>query len=256
MVLKRHKIDVLGVEVDDISEEKAISGILALALDRKNFHQIVTVNAEMVMMARRNPEFAKILRNSDLAVCDGQWLVWAKLIMGGNERDRITGVDLVKNLCELSAEKAITVGFLGGFDGVANDVFKRQKLVTPGLKLAYAGPDFETISREMRLEEELVGKIRADILFVAYGMGRQEFWIWENRKTVNFGVAIGVGGAFDYLAGVKKRAPKFLQKSGMEWFWRLLAEPSRLWRMRVLPIFLVLVLANLVKNYFIKFQKS
>ena len=208
------------------------------------------------MLGRKNAKFAKILANADLSLADGVGVVLAKLIFGGKVHSRITGVDLVEKLCQRASEKAIVVGFLGGFGDVAKIVEKRQKSASPGLKLAYAGPDLETISHDLRLDKADLAKKRVDILFVAYGMGRQEFWIEKHKKLLNVGVAIGVGGAFDLLAGVKKRAPVFWQKAGMEWFWRLLMEPSRFRRMSVLPIFLVLVLVDFVKTRFLKFQKS
>lgn len=94
---------------------------------------------------------------------------------------------------------------------------------------------------DSRLKKALNGAGRIDILFVAFGMGRQEFWIRRNRERVNVGVFIGVGGALDYLSSVKKRAPELLQDIGFEWLWRLFWEPARIWRMRVLPAFSFLV---------------
>jgi len=253
MALKRSRVDILGVGVDDFSEEKAVLRMVKLGMDRKNFHYVVTVNAEFVMLARRDPKFARILANADFALADGAGVVLAKLILGGKIHQRVTGVDLVQKLCRAVKDYSITVGFLGGFGDVANVCAKRQKLLHPRLKVAYAGADFATIGCEMKLKPAKVAKMRADILFVAYGMGRQEFWIEKNKKLLNVGVAIGVGGAFDFIAGVKKRAPEFLRKAGMEWFFRLLMEPSRIKRMSVLPIFMTLVLANFAKNLFKKF---
>ncbi|MBI2327982.1 WecB/TagA/CpsF family glycosyltransferase [Candidatus Curtissbacteria bacterium] len=238
------QVDVLGVRVDDISEKSAISKILQLARDEKGYHLVVTVNSEIVMLARRNPEFSQILKNADLCLADGAGVVWAKLIFGGKIHERLAGVDLVQKLCQRSAKKTIGVGFLGGFGDVANMVSERQKLQNPGLKVVFAGPNEEVIGQQLKLKGQNFQKVRVDLLFVAYGMGRQEFWIAKNKNRLNCGVAIGVGGAFDYLAGVKKRAPIFVQKWGMEWLWRLVMEPWRFWRMRVLPVFLVLVLAK------------
>lgn len=238
---KRPKIDVLGVKVADISQKKAVKDIISMVKAYKNGYCVVTVNSEFVMLARQNRRFLDVLNKADLAVADGSGVVLAKLIFGGKAQDRIAGVELVEKLCQESAKNVITVGFLGGFEEVADMAAKRQKAVNPKLIVAYAGPGDPSMGYDLRLKEQLDAVGRIDILFVAYGMGRQEFWIWRNRKRLNVGVFIGVGGAFDYLSMVKKRAPLLWQKWGMEWLWRLAAEPWRFWRMRVLPIFWVLV---------------
>lgn len=248
-------INVLGVKVGDINGKTAISRILTLAKDTKGYHHVVTVNAEFVMLARRDPNFAKILERADLALADGVGVVLAKLILGGKAHSRVTGVDMVDKLCAESAKKAIRVGFLGGFHGVASEVSKRQKAKHPGLKVVFAGPGDEAIGQDLRLKAPIFGRKRIDLLFVAYGMGKQEFWIRENIKNLNVGVAIGVGGAFDYISAVKMRAPRLMQGLGLEWLWRLMAEPARIWRMRVLPIFAVLVIWQFLREK-IKAYKS
>lgn len=236
------KIRVLGVDIDDISEEKAISKILKLARDPKGCHMVVTVNSEIVMLAQKDSDFSKVLKNADLSLADSVGVVMAKLILGGKAHSRITGTDLVDRLCASSTNKPIRVGFLGGFHDVADRVSQRQKSKYPGLKVGFSASGNPTIGQDLRLRREIKACGRLDILFVAYGMGKQEFWIARNLKYLNVGLAIGVGGAFDYIAGVKKRAPVFVQNLGLEWLWRLAWEPRRLWRMRVLPVFFVLVI--------------
>lgn len=243
MVLKRRKINVLDVNVDDISQELAVDAIVKMAKSRKKGQYVVTVNSEFVMLAKRDPKFRRILNGADLAVADGQWVVWAKLIFGGKEHDRVTGVDLVEKLCEVCSKKSITVGFLGGFGDVAEKVSKRQVIEHPGLKVVLSEPGDPAIGYDLKLKEKISAKGGVDILFVAYGMGQQEFWIERVRNKLQVGVFIGVGGAFDYLAGVKTRAPKLFQNLGVEYLWRLAMEPSRARRMlRVFPLFWVLVL--------------
>lgn len=242
MRIKRSKINILGVSVDDISENQALSQILKLAKDTKKCHIAATVNSEFVMLARKNPAFSKILNNADLAVADGAGVVWAKQTLGGKFQNRITGVDLVEKLCAECAKKAITVGFLGGFANVAEIVANRQKQQNPGLKVVLAEPGEPTISYDSRLKKQFSQIGRIDLLFVAYGMGKQEFWIARNKNNLNVGVFIGVGGAFDYISMVKKRAPRLMQKLALEWLWRLIAEPRRAGRMMVLPLFASLVL--------------
>lgn len=244
------RVNVLGVKVDDISEKKAVDAIVKMAKEKTGNHYVVTVNAEFVMLARRDPTFLEILNNADMAVADGSWVVWAKLILGGKEHGRVTGVDLVEKLCENCRDLPIRIGFLGGFDNVAERVKKRQIAANPGLKVVLAEPGDPSIGYDSKLGECFNEIGRVDILFVAYGMGQQEFWIKRNQKRLNVGVFIGVGGAFDYLSTVKRRAPKWLQNSGFEWFWRLMMEPRRAGRMlRVFPLFwIILVFQYLTKR--------
>ena len=246
------RVNILGVAVSDISENSAIEAILAMSRDRNKGHQVVTCNPEFVMLARRNADFAKILSAADLVVADGKGVVLAKLLLGGKEQMRITGVDLVEKLCEESAKSAIAVGFLGGFGRVAEVVAKRQRGKNPKLLVTLAEPGDPAIGYDLRLRRLINAKKRIDILFVAYGMGQQEFWIERNRKFVNVGVFIGVGGAFDVLSTVKRRAPRFFARWGLEWLWRLFWEPARIWRMRVLPVFAILVFGQWFLR---KFQK-
>ncbi len=243
-------IHVLGVKVGDINEKTAISRILTLAKDTRGHHYVVTVNSEFVMFARRDPNFARVLESADLALADGTGVVLAKLILGGKAQSRVTGVDVVDKLCRQSAKRAIRVGFLGGFGGVASDVSKRQKAKFPGLKVVFTESGNPTMGQDLRLRKAISAAGRIDILFVAFGMGKQEFWISRNIKRLNIGVAIGVGGAFDYISLVKKRAPKLMQTVGMEWLWRLVTEPVRIWRMRVLPVFAVVVIGQFLREKF------
>ena len=242
------KINVFGVNIDDISTDEAVLMVLSLAEAKNKGKYVVTVNAEFVMLARRNRQFARVLANADLALADGKWVAISKLIMGGKAHDRVTGVDLIENVCRKVGDLPIRIGFLGGFGGVAQEVAKRQKKANPKLKVDFAGPGEETIGSNLRLKVPNFAKKRIDILFVAYGMGRQEFWIDAMRKKLDVGVFIGVGGAFDLLAGVKKRAPGRVQNLGLEWLWRLVQEPGRAWRYRVLPVFFLMVVLQFLKK--------
>lgn len=239
---RRHRINILGVQVDDVSEKDVIDAVLAMAKNPKKGNFVATVNSEFIMLARKDPEFANILASADLAVPDSWGVVISKLIFGGKVKNRVTGVDLALKLCAKCADLPIAVGFLGGFHTVAKEAAKRQMTTNPGLRVVLAESGNPAMGHDLRLRQLINGAGRVDILFVGYGMGKQEVWIKRNLKHLNVGVAIGVGGALDYLSDTKKRAPVFMQKSGLEWLWRLVNEPTRIGRMRVLPVFLVLVL--------------
>lgn len=244
------RVNVLGVGVDDISLVDAVDRVLNLAKSPSRGRYVVTINPEFVMLAHRNAKFAQILAESDLATADGVGVAKARLIMGGKVQGRITGVDLIENVCKMACEKAIKVAFIGGFGSVAGEVAKRQISKCPGLRVVFAKPGEPTMSHDLRLKREFDEIGRVDVLFVAYGMGKQEFWIDRMKDKLDIGLYIGVGGAFDFIAGKKFRAPVVLQKMGLEWFWRLMLDPARIWRMRVLPIFAILVFADFFKKKF------
>lgn len=247
-----NRISVFGVGIDDLDKKEVEREILKLARQPGKGHYMVTVNSEFIMLAHRNSDFARILSNSDLSVADGWWVAKSRLICGGKAQDRITGVELVEMLSKLSVSYPIRIGYMGGFGDVAAIVAKRQLESHRGVRIVYAGPGVSTMSLDSKLKAELDAIGRIDVLFVAYGMGKQEVWIDKMKDKLNIGLYIGVGGAFDYIAGKKKRAPKFLQNLGLEWLWRLLLDPVRIWRMRVLPEFFLLVVIKILKNKFSK----
>ena len=241
------RINVFGVGVDDLGKREVEREILRLAKAAGCGHYLVTINSEFIMMAHRNRKFAQILANSDVSVADGWWVAKSKLICGGSSQDRITGVELVEMVSKIANDKPIRIGYMGGFGDVAALVAKRQLVKYSRMNVVYAKPGESTIGRNLKLKSELEAIGRIDVLFVAFGMGKQEFWIEKMRDKLDVGLYIGVGGAFDYIAGKKKRAPVFLQKMGLEWLWRLILDPVRIWRMRVLPVFLILVILKFLK---------
>ncbi|MBI3341818.1 WecB/TagA/CpsF family glycosyltransferase [Candidatus Curtissbacteria bacterium] len=248
--LKRHKINILGVEVDDVSEKEAVDDIIGLARDKMGHNFVATVNSEFIMLAKKDQNFKNILDSTNLNLPDSTGVVVSKLILGGKVQNRVTGTDLIEKLCQKCADFPITVGFLGGFGNVAETAKQRQMAKYPGLKVAFAASGDPTISYDLRLKKAISAAGRVDILFVAFGMGSQEFWIMRNKGALNVGVFIGVGGGIDYISGHKTRSPGFLQKMGLEWLWRLFQEPQRIGRMAVLPVFAILVFWQFLSQKF------
>ena len=240
------RVNIFGVGVDDISKEEAVAKIIKMATEKTTGHYVVTVNTENLMLAKRDPKFLEIFQKADLSVADGWWTAKSKLVFGGKEQSKISGVDLLKLLCSACAKKAVTVGFLGGFASVAEIVSKRQVLANPGLIVRLADAGSVNQNYALKLKTKLIAVGGVDILFVAFGMGKQEAWIAQNRKQLPVGVFCGVGGAFDYMAGVKRRAPTWLQNIGFEWLWRLLWEPTRIWRQRVIPVYFCMLVGKIL----------
>lgn len=245
---KINRINVFGVGVDDLDKDEVEREIVKLVKKPGKGCYLVTVNSEFIMLAHRNRKFARILAKSDISVADGWWVAKSRLICGGKAHDRVTGVELIEMVSKISANNPIRIGYMGGFGDVAAIVAKRQENAHKGMRVVFESPGVNTTGSETRLKLELDAVGRIDVLFVALGMGKQEFWIDKMKDKLNVGLYIGVGGAFDYLAGKRKRAPEFLQNIGLEWLWRLLLDPARIWRMRVLPQFFLLVVAKFLKN--------
>ncbi|MCS6848019.1 MAG: WecB/TagA/CpsF family glycosyltransferase [Anaerolineae bacterium] len=234
--MKPRSVEILGVRVDDVTYREACDIAEAL-IRRGGAHQFATVNPEFIMAARDDDEFRQVLASTALNVPDGAGVVWAAGRRGVKLRERVAGVDLMLKLCALAARHRWRVFFLGAQPGVAERAAAALVLAHPGLMVAgaYAGSP--------RREEEMaiVARVRAaqpQLLFVAYGAPAQDKWLARNLPLLatvagdDAGggiVGMGVGGAFDFIAGVQKRAPDWVQRANLEWLYRLVRQPWR-WR--------------------------
>lgn len=219
------RVVILGVAVDNLSEDEAVARIEAM-IEAGGAHQICTVNPEFVIEAGRNPAFATALAEADLCTPDGVGLLLAARYLGRPLRGRVTGVELTRRLAALAAARGYRVFLLGAAPGVAAAAAAALERESPGLHVVgcFAG------SPEARHEPflgQLIAAARPDILLVAYGHPRQELWIARNQARLGVAVAVGVGGTFDYLAGRVPRAPGWLRRLGLEWLYRLACQPQR-----------------------------
>ena len=168
-----------------------------------------------------------------MVLTDGMPLIWASRLLTVPLKERITGVDLFQQACELAAERGYSVYLLGGSPGAAENACARLKSQHPRLKIAgwechpyeFGNNPVENIQVQNRIRES-----GAEILFVGLGAPKQEKWISAYGRDAGVGFAIGVGGTFSVVAGEVRRAPVWMQRSGLEWFWRVLMEPRRLWK--------------------------
>lgn len=227
------KINILGVKIDNITMDETVARVEAMLADGKK-HQVVTPNPEFVMLAQKDDEFKKILNQADLAIPDGIGLVWASRILSSKLKERVTGTDLMLRLCERAAQQGWRIFLLGGESGVAARAAEKLKIQSSKLKIV-------GVCEGGSLEDRKAVIPPTDFLFVAYGAPKQEKWIVENLPRIPVKVAMGVGGAFDFIVGKQKRAPVFVQNLGLEWLWRLLQQPWRARRQLALIKFLVLV---------------
>jgi N-acetylglucosaminyldiphosphoundecaprenol N-acetyl-beta-D-mannosaminyltransferase len=204
---------------------------------------VATVNPEFVMRARRDETFRRVLESAGLCLADGVGVVWAMRRQGCRGQQRVAGSDLLPRLAELCARRGWRPFLLGAQPGVAEAAARRLEARVPGLRVA----GFHAGSPWPRDDEESLSRIResqADLLLVAYGHPRQELWIDRNRDRLAVPVALGVGGAFDFLAGRRRRAPLVVRRAHLEWLWRLALEPWRARRMAVLPLYALAVLRS------------
>jgi N-acetylglucosaminyldiphosphoundecaprenol N-acetyl-beta-D-mannosaminyltransferase len=209
-------------------------------IERGGPHLVVTVNPEFVMRAQRDRDFARVLASADLCLPDGNGVVWAARRHGCDLREPVAGVDLIQPLAAMCAARGLRLFLLGAAPGVAAELADRLRQANEGLEVSAhsGGPDqshdTETLHR--------IHDHRSDVLLVAFGAPAQEMWVDRLKNRLGVSVAMGVGGAFDYLTGRVPRAPLWMRRARMEWLARLVRQPWRVRRMAVLPMYALKVL--------------
>ena len=233
---------VLGVRVDCVDMAAALARIEGFVESGRR-HVVATVNPEFVMRAHDDRDFARVLEAADLCLADGSGVVWATRRQGCGLATPVTGVDLIPPLAALCAGHGFRLFLLGAAPGVADELARRLRAEHPGLQVAaHSG------SPDPSSDAETVGIINAErphVLLVAYGAPKQELWIDRvGGRLEGVAVAMGVGGAFDFLTGRVPRAPLWMRRVGMEWLFRLGYQPWRIRRMAVLPVYALRVLRS------------
>ncbi|MBT9176352.1 MAG: N-acetylglucosaminyldiphosphoundecaprenol N-acetyl-beta-D-mannosaminyltransferase [Firmicutes bacterium] len=226
-------VDVLGFKIAPLTMAQAVERALQLIVLRRG--QIVTANAEILYTAVTDESLGRVVQAAELVIADGMGVVWGARFTGQKLPERVSGYDLLHALCQSAGERGLRVYLLGGEPSVAEAAAARLKELYPRLTVAgiHHGYFAETES------DALLAAINAaqpDFLFVALGL-RGERWIYD-RKAVLACPAMQVGGSFDILAGKAVRAPRWMQRSGLEWAYRLFKEPKRLKRIWALPLFM------------------
>jgi N-acetylglucosaminyldiphosphoundecaprenol N-acetyl-beta-D-mannosaminyltransferase len=232
---------ILGVRVDCLDTKETLERIEGF-VGAGRLHQVATVNPEFVMRAQKDREFARVLEGAELCLPDGTGVVWAARRQGCALREPVAGTDLVEPLAALCAQHEFRLFLLGARPGVADGLAARLAEANPRLKVAAHSGDPDPSGDEESLRR--ISDHRTDVLLVAYGAPTQELWIDRLRSRLTVSVAIGVGGAFDYLTGRVPRAPTWMRRSGLEWLHRLAYQPWRLRRMTVLPLYALKVLST------------
>ncbi|HEY52299.1 MAG TPA: WecB/TagA/CpsF family glycosyltransferase [Caldilineae bacterium] len=233
-------VAILGVPIHPVTYESWLD-LVADFVASGAPHQICTANPEFVMTAQRDPQFMAVLQNADLVLPDGAGLLWAAKRQGQALPERVTGSDGIYQLAERAAQVGWRLYLLGAGPGVAERTAEILQQRYPGLNIAgtFAGSPSEADY------PEIAARIKAaapDILLVAYGAPKQDLWIAEHMQDLQTPVGIGIGGAFDHVTGVRRRAPNWLIRLNLEWLWRLVTQPWRWRRQLQLPKFVWRVL--------------
>ena len=226
-------VHILGVRIDDVTFPEMLR-ILSDLVQSGGAHQISTVNTEFLMNARRDSGFAQVLRNTTLNVPDSTGILWGARWLGHPLRERVTGSDGIYLIAELCARQGLRLFFLGAAPGVAKRAAHLLTLKFPDLIVCGTHAGTPSVADEEATVQR-VRDARADVLLVAYRQSDQEKWIARNLEKTGAAVTMGVGAAFDFVAGEQKRAPSWMQRLGIEWLGRLIREPWRWRRMLVLP---------------------
>jgi N-acetylglucosaminyldiphosphoundecaprenol N-acetyl-beta-D-mannosaminyltransferase len=241
--------EILGVFVNHLDYEEACDKIIKLALDRKSSY-VCIANVSSVVEANYNIRFREIINGSDLVTADGMPLAWGLRFQGARKQKRISGTELTHLICEKSEQSGILVGFYGATEETLQSMSENLKNKYPLLNIVYKfSPPFRDLAEKE--DAGIINQINNSglkILFVGLGCPKQEIWMASHKNKIS-AVMIGIGAAFDFISGSKKRSPVWMQNLGLEWFYRLVIEPKRLWKRYLVgnTIFFWLVFKKAVK---------
>lgn len=228
---------VLGCPVDVLDMDSAVERLAAIVEEHRRGRVtqpalVVTLNAEIVMRARRDPGFARLVRNATMVVPDGAGVVNALRRRGYVQAQRVAGPDLLVAYAERAAQLGHRIALVGAAPGVAAAAARKLLQRCESLQIAVADDGDPNTTTARR-----VGITRPDVVFAAYGAGRQEQFLVQHLTAMGAAAGVGIGGGLDFIAGMVRRAPRPVQNAGFEWAWRLLCEPWRIRRQAVLPLY-------------------
>ncbi len=245
------KFNILGVDISAISFGDACF-LIEEYINSKKKGYICTCPVNTILECRRNAFASKSLQSATLVTPDGIPVVWLGKLNGHKNMARVYGPDLMLEICRISNDKGYKNYFYGSTSEVLSKLSANLKFSFPDLTISgMYSPPFHSISSKEDAEIiEEINKSNSDILWVGLGSPKQDIWMYEHRDKLNVPIVIGVGAAFDFIAGTKKQAPKWMQRSGLEWLFRLATEPGRLWKRYILGNMLFLYL--LLKEFIVK----
>lgn len=221
-------VNIFGCKVASATMQETLKEIERI-IETREVTQHVVINAGKVVLMNKDDKLRTIISRCPIINADGQSIVWASRFLGKALPERVAGIDLMENLIKLSSEKGYGIYFFGAKEEVVKSVINIYKNKYPNLKISgyrngyFSDDEIPEITENMR-------KSNADILLVAFSSPKKEYWLSENMGNINIPFCMGVGGSFDVVAGITKRAPIWMQNIGLEWFYRFIQEPRRMWK--------------------------
>lgn len=252
--LKRNdKFRIGQIPFDKIMFSEALDQLVPRSTENSGCRQVVVANAYSIVIAERDAHFASICNEADFVLTDGLPVVWASRLLGGSVPERIAGPDLMWSLAKRISEKGLRVFLLGGRDADLEMLKTNLQREFSSLRIAGSySPPFGVWSEAEN--DKILDKINSaatDVLWVGVSTPKQDFWIAKNKDRLNAKLAIGFGAAFDFHSGKVARAPAWVQRIGLEWFFRLVQDPKRLWRRYLIgnSVFITIVSREAIRNF-------
>lgn len=247
--VKQQHSNILGVHVSAVNMAIVLQTIDSwIKTQQRNYVCVAPVHS--IMECHRSPELTGIFNQAGLVTPDGMPLVWLSHLQGHAEVSRVYGPDLMLALCEHGLARSYRHYFYGGAEGVVDELIARLSARLPGLQVVgrYSPPFRPLSAEEDQKVVDMINATQPDIVWVGLGAPKQERWMAEHSGRLNAAAVIGVGAAFDFHAGRKLQAPRWMQRNGLEWLFRLMTEPKRLWRRYLInnPLFIYHVILQAV----------
>ncbi len=224
---------LFGLDILATTFEQAVDLLCAAARRRDGRAAVVvTPNVDHIVRLDKDPAFKAAYQQADFIFADGMPVVWASRLLGRPLPERVTGADLFVALCQRAAQQQLRVALLGGMPGQEEMLRERFARYYPGIQVDISCPSmrFDPMGAEGLAAVERIRAQQADIVFVCLGMPKQENWSLQHAGKFDGGIVLCVGAAMEFALGLQKRAPLWVQRNGLEWLWRLLSNPRRMWR--------------------------
>lgn len=223
---------LLNTYINNVTMSETVTAIEQMIENNKKSY-VVAVNVDVVMKIENDPDLKQIVDEADMVLVDGKPLVWISKLQGKPLKAKISGSDLVPILCEVAAQKKYTIFIIGGKDGIAKQATQKLETRLPEIQIVgtYAPPfGFEKDEKELDKINQMISDVHPDLLIVCFGCPKQEKWIYENISKYDAKVSVCAGATVDFLAGNVNRAPRWMSEHGLEWFYRFLQEPKRMFK--------------------------
>ena len=225
---KSTRYKIMNTYVNAVSMEETIKRVEQIIEKRKPTQHVV-INASKVNLMEEDPELRRIVNSCPLINADGASIVWAAKKLGVPLKERVTGCDLFQELIKLASEKGYKIYLFGAKEEVVTKVKAIYEEQYPGIHIVGYRNGYFTEADEAEIVKDMA-ESGADMMFVAFSSPKKEYWVNKYLEQLNIPFVMGVGGSFDIVAGVTDRAPQWFQNHGLEWFYRFIQEPRRMWR--------------------------